>query len=205
MQAFNEFTAIAAPLPIANIDTDKILAGQFLKTTTRDGLGEKLFWSLRQDENFILNVEPWCGAGILIGLENFGCGSSREHAPWALLDFGIRCIIAPSIADIFSNNCFKNGILPIELPLIEVLELINLVSDPLRSQLTVNLCKRRIITESGEQIGFKVDERQRSNLLNGFDDILLSLAYGDEIKRFEGLYDRRFDWLGSTNDVVSDI
>ena len=153
----------------------------------------------------ILNVEPWSGAGILIGLENFGCGSSREHAPWALLDFGIRCIIAPSIADIFSNNCFKNGILPIELPLIEVLELINLVSDPLRSQMTVNLCKRRIITESGEQIGFKVDERQRSNLLNGFDDILLSLAYGDEIKRFEGLYDRRFDWLGSTNDVVSDI
>src|SRR5258707_4917 len=144
MTPFNKLDAIAAPLALSNIDTDKIIAARYLKTISRNGLGEGLFSSLREDPPFILNREPWSRSEILIALQNFGCGSSREHAPWALLDFGIRCVIAASIADIFYNNCFKNGILPIVLELDVVERLLTVAADAETSRMVVDLRTRTI-------------------------------------------------------------
>lgn len=180
MQPFTSLDAIAAPLPLANVDTDKILAGRYLKTITREGLGDKLFWSLRQEPDFVLNCAPWNNAGILVTLDNFGCGSSREHAPWALLDFGIRCIIAPSIADIFYNNCFKNGILPVVLPSEHVRHLIDLASNPATARMTVDLVTQTVAPADGSIIVFNVDTRRKEDLLNGVDEI--SRAIGEEVK-----------------------
>ena len=191
MQDFAIFSGIAAPLPIANVDTDKIFAGRFLKTVGRTGLGEHLFSGLRYYDDgterpkFILNRMPWRNASILIALENFGCGSSREHAPWALGDFGIRCVIAPSFADIFYNNCFKNFILPIALPRLQVFELLADAEDPSLCCLQVDLTGSLLSRASGESIKFEIDEYRREALLNGRDDISASLKLRPEIEAWE--------------------
>jgi len=196
MQALSTLDAIAAALPIANVDTDKILPARFLKTITREGLGDKLFWSLRQDPGFMLNRAPWDQAGILIALDNFGCGSSREHAPWALLDFGIRCIIAPSIADIFHNNCFKNGILPIVLPHDAVTMLIDLASQPQTARLRINLPDQCIATTVADQvIRFDVDAKRKADLIEGVDEIARTLGYSAAIGQHQRRRHALQPWL----------
>ncbi len=191
MQAFRTLTAIAAPLPMANVDTDKIIPARFLKTIRRTGLGQNLFDGLRygpdgaERPDFVLNRVPWRRAEILIAHENFGCGSSREHAPWALLDFGIRCVIAPSFADIFHSNCFKNGILPIRLPR-EICD--RLMADAAlgaNARLTVDLERNLVVRPDGEEIGFSIDPLRRHLLLEGLDDIGQTLLHADAIGRFE--------------------
>ncbi len=195
MQPFTRLTAVAAPLPLTNVDTDKILAGRFLKTITRQGLGEKLFWTMRQEPDFMLNRAPWDKAGILVALDNFGCGSSREHAPWALLDFGIRCIIAPSIADIFYNNCFKNGILPVMLPGPVVNRLIRLASDPATAEMTVDLAAQTVEPAGGPAIRFRVDARRKQDLLAGVDEIGRAMEREDDIAAFEARRRRERPWV----------
>ena len=190
MQPFTTLTAVAAPLPEANIDTDKIIPSRFLKTIKRTGLGLNLFDALRYQDGierpeFVLNREPYRHAGILIAHENFGCGSSREHAPWALLDFGIRCVIAPSFADIFHSNCFKNGILPIRLPR-EICDL--LMQDAAQgpnSRLTIDLERQVVVRPDGQEIGFEVDALRRHRLLEGLDDIGQTLQHGEAIDSYE--------------------
>lgn len=195
MEPFTHIDAIAAPLPLANVDTDKILAGRFLKTITRKGLGDKLFWSLRQDPGFVLNAAPWDKAGIVIALDNFGCGSSREHAPWALLDFGIRCIIAPRIADIFYNNCFKNGILPVILPQAQIDRLMALASDPATARMTVDLVAQTVASADGVVESFQVDARRKSDLIGGVDEIGRSLGHAPAIDSFEVEHRREQPWI----------
>ncbi|MEN0077323.1 MAG: 3-isopropylmalate dehydratase small subunit, partial [Paracraurococcus sp.] len=177
MQAFTTLTGIAAPLPKANVDTDQIIPARFLKSISRSGFGKNLFANFRYREDgsenpdFVLNQEPYRKAEILIAFENFGCGSSREHAPWALLDFGIRCVIAPDFADIFHNNSFKNGVLPVKLPR-EVCE--QLMEDARmggNARLTVDLEREVVVRPNGEEIPFKIDPLRRHLLLNGLDDI----------------------------------
>ena len=202
MRAFSEWKAVAAGLPIEDIDTDKIVPGRFLKTVTREGLGKALFSTLREQPGFILNRAPWDKAGILIALDNFGCGSSREHAPWALLDFGIRCIIAPSIADIFHNNCLKNGILPIILPRDAVQRLIDLAAVPTTATMAIALEPQRI-TFHGGMIEFEIEASQKENLLLGVDEIARSLTFADAIRAHEVLRDVRRPWLaGNTTALV---
>ncbi len=162
MQSFTALTAIAAPLPLANVDTDKIIPARFLKVITRTGLGKHLFDTLRfradgsENPDFVLNQEPYRHAEILIAHENFGCGSSREHAPWALLDFGIRCVIAPDFADIFHNNTFKNGILPIRLPRETCDQLMQDARLGPNARLTIDLERQVIVRPNGEEIGSKL-------------------------------------------------
>jgi 3-isopropylmalate/(R)-2-methylmalate dehydratase small subunit len=190
-ERFCTLRAVAAALPLANIDTDKILAGQFLKTISRQGLGSKLFSAMRYDvlgaerSDFVLNREPWRHAGILIALDNFGCGSSREHAPWALRDFGIRCLIAPSFADIFFNNCFKNGILPIALDRLSVEVLIADAAEPAGATLSVDLLPQTITRVNGEIIRFDLDLGRKQALLLGLDEIAQSLLFEDKITTWE--------------------
>lgn len=195
MQPFRRIDAIAAPLPMENVDTDKILAGRFLKTISREGLGEKLFWSLRQDPQFVLNRAPWDKAEILVALDNFGCGSSREHAPWALLDFGIRCIIAPSFADIFHNNCIKNGILPVTLDAPVVHHLISLLADPEQSGMIVDLETQTVVAGDGLSLCFEIDPAQRRDLLDGSDEIDKSLRYDASIASFEACRSEQAPWI----------
>jgi len=194
MQPFAKLDAIAAPLPLENVDTDKILAAQFLKTVHRAGLGKALFAALRQDPDFVLNRSPWDRAGILVAGANFGCGSSREHAPWALLDFGIRCVIAPGIADIFYNNCFKNGILPIRLPGEEVTTLMTLASDPATAPMVVDL-KAQTVTAAGCAFHFDVDAKRKNDLLNGIDEIAETLKYTPDIDRHEAMAQSQRPWM----------
>ncbi|GBR45059.1 3-isopropylmalate dehydratase small subunit [Neokomagataea thailandica] len=191
MDKFTELTAIAAPMPNENIDTDQIIPARFLKTIQRTGLGRSAFAAQRYDADgnekpdFVLNQEPYRQAEILITYDNLGCGSSREHAPWALLDFGFRCVIAPSFADIFFNNCFKNGILPIRFPR-EVCDL--LMSDARQganARLTVNLAEQVVIRPDGEKIPFEVDPFRKHLLIEGLDDIGQTLAHDQKITRFE--------------------
>ena len=203
MEPFTHLDAIAAPLPLANVDTDKILAGRFLKTISREGLGEKLFWSLRQDPAFVLNRAPWSDAGILLALDNFGCGSSREHAPWALLDFGIRCVIAPSIADIFYNNCFKNSILPVVLPVAEVNRLMALTAAPATARLTVDLPTQTIRDAEGALIRFDIDPRLERDLLEGVDEIGDTLARISTVSGERDNATARRPWL--TNLQIADL
>jgi 3-isopropylmalate/(R)-2-methylmalate dehydratase small subunit len=201
MQPFTTLTAIAAPLPLANVDTDKIIPARFLKTIRRSGLGVHLFDTLRYDEtgaeraDFILNQAPYRAANILIAHENFGCGSSREHAPWALLDFGIRCVIAPDFADIFYNNCFKNGILPIRLPR-EVCDM--LMADAGmggNARITVDLEKQVVVRPDGTQIAFTIDAHRRHLLLEGLDEIGQTLARGGAIDAFEANREKHQPWM----------
>ena len=191
MQAFTELTGVAAPLPLANVDTDKIIPARFLKTIKRTGLGVNLFDTLRYDASgqerpdFVLNQAPYRHAEVLIAHENFGCGSSREHAPWALLDFGIRCVIAPSFADIFHNNCFKNGILPVRLPR----EICDQLMDDARlggnARITVDLARQVVIRPSGEEIPFEIDAFRKHLLLNGLDDIGQTMQRAPKIDTYE--------------------
>ncbi|MGY6277418.1 3-isopropylmalate dehydratase small subunit [Methylomonas sp. MgM2] len=208
MRAFTTLTALVAPLDRANIDTDAIIPKQFLKSIRRAGFGPYLFDEWRYldhgepdmdcsnrplNKDFVLNQPQYQGAQILLTRENFGCGSSREHAPWALEDYGFRAIIAPSFADIFFNNCFKNGILPIVLPAETVDALFKELSDGY--QLTIDLAAQTITTPSGHIIPFDVDENRRHRLLNGLDDIGLTLQHADKIKAYEAERAKRAPWL----------
>ncbi len=191
MEKFTKLTGVAAPLPLINVDTDMIIPKQFLKTIKRSGLGQNLFDEMRYDENgneipdFVLNKPAYREAQILVAGENFGCGSSREHAPWALLDFGIRCVIAPSFADIFFNNCFKNGILPIVLPQEDVDKLMEDAERGANAVITVDLENQTITGPDGGEIAFEVDPFRRHCLLNGLDDIGLTLEKSAAIDAFE--------------------
>jgi len=191
MQKFVTLTGIAAVLPMINVDTDMIIPKQYLKTIKRTGLGKGLFAELRYDENgnplpeFVLHKTPYTQAKILITGENFGCGSSREHAPWALLDFGIRCLIAPSFADIFYNNCFKNGILPIALPQSEIDKLIDDAARGANATITIDLPSQEIRGPDGGVIHFDIDPFRKRCLLEGLDDIGLTLEKADAIDAFE--------------------
>jgi len=201
MIPFITLTAIAAPLPVANVDTDMILPARFLTTISRSGLGEAAFSTPRQDPDFVLNRAPWRHAGILIALDNFGCGSSREHAPWALLDFGIRCVIAPSFADIFYNNCCKNGILPIVLPAETVDRLMALAADPATAEITVNLSAQEL-RAGNRTIEFEIDRARKADLLAGTDDIARSLGFADDIDRYELRRARHAPWLPRITQIA---
>jgi 3-isopropylmalate/(R)-2-methylmalate dehydratase small subunit len=191
MQKFTTLTGIAAHLPMINVDTDMVIPKQYLKTIKRTGLGTGLFAELRYDEkgaplpDFVLHKLPYDKAVILITGENFGCGSSREHAPWALLDFGIRCLIAPSFADIFYNNCFKNGILPVTLPQVEIDKLIDDAARGANAVLTVDLEAQEIRGPDGGIIKFDIDPFRKRCLMEGLDDIGLTLEKADAIDAFE--------------------
>jgi 3-isopropylmalate/(R)-2-methylmalate dehydratase small subunit len=191
MEKFTTLTGIAAHLPMINVDTDMIIPKQYLKTIARTGLGEGLFAELRYDEagerlpDFVLHNHPYTEAQILIAGDNFGCGSSREHAPWALLDFGFRCIVAPSFADIFYNNCFKNGILPIVLPQSEIDKLIDDASRGANAVMTVDLEAQEIRGPDGGSIPFDVDPHRKRCLMEGLDDIALTIEKADAIEAFE--------------------
>ena len=198
MKKFNILKGIPANLPMLNVDTDMIIPKQFLKTTKRTGLGKSLFFEMRYDEkgnkkeNFVLNKKPYDSSTILLTGKNFGCGSSREHAPWALLDFGIRCVISPSFADIFYNNCFKNGMLPIILEQKKIEELIQYSER--KESIEVNLTKQEIIF-GNKRINFEVDEFKKKCLLNGLDDIALSLEKSDKIISFENKLKSSKPWV----------
>jgi 3-isopropylmalate/(R)-2-methylmalate dehydratase small subunit len=191
MQKFTTLTGIAAYLPMINVDTDMIIPKQYLKTIKRTGLGNGLFAELRYDEkgvplpDFVLHKPPYTEAKILITGENFGCGSSREHAPWALLDFGFSCIIAPSFADIFYNNCFKNGILPITLPQEEIDKLIDDASRGANAVITIDLAAQEIRGPDGSVIKFDIDPFRKRCLMEGLDDIGLTMEKADAIDAFE--------------------
>jgi len=208
MRAFTKITALVAPLDRANVDTDAIIPKQFLKSIRRAGFGPYLFDEWRYldhgepdmdctdrplNKDFVMNQPEYQGAEILLTRENFGCGSSREHAPWALEDFGFRAIIAPSFADIFYNNCFKNGLLPIALPADIVDSLFKELSPGYT--LTVDLAAQTITTSSGRVIGFDVDETRKYRLLNGLDDIALTLQHADKIRAYEAERAKRAPWL----------
>ena len=201
MKKFTTFTGIAAPVPAINMNTDKIIPARFLKTIKRSGLGVSLFKDLRFDPDgsekpeFVLNQAPYRDAAILLVGENFGCGSSREHAPWALLDFGIRCVIGPSFADIFYNNSFKNGLLLVTLPQAEVDALIDDAGRGANARLTVDLENQRITPTGGATIAFDIDPFRRHCLLNGLDDIGLTLAKADKIAAFEARQRVAQPWL----------
>ncbi len=200
MRAFRILTGVAAPLALANVDTDKIIPARFLKTITRSGLGKRLFDALRftpegaERPDFVLNQEPYRKAEILISFENFGCGSSREHASWALLDFGIRCVIAPSFADIFQANAFKNGILTVQLPRAICEELMADAALGANARVTVDLERQVVVRPSGEEIAFVTDPLRRRLLLDGLDDIGQTLARVQAIDAFEGAASTRSAW-----------
>lgn len=203
MDTFKVLKGIAAPMPMVNVDTDMIMPKQFLKTIKRTGLGTAIFFDARYDDSgaekpdFVLNKPAYRNAKILVAGANFGCGSSREHAPWGILDFGIRCVIAPSFADIFYNNCFKNGILCITLPQADVDRLTKLAQsgNTAGGEFTIDLENRTITASDGSVTTFDVDATRRHNLLNGLDDIGLTLQHLDKIKTFEDKQKREQPWL----------
>jgi 3-isopropylmalate/(R)-2-methylmalate dehydratase small subunit len=201
MQAFTKLTGIAAPLPKANVDTDQIIPARFLKSISRLGFGKNLFANFRfkedgsENPDFVLNQEPYRKAEVLIAFENFGCGSSREHAPWALLDFGIRCVIAPDFADIFHNNCFKNGVLPVRLPR-EICE--KLMEDAKmggNARISVELERQVVVRPNGEEIPFQIDPLRRHLMLNGLDDIGQTMQHAPAIDSFESRQRAAQPWL----------
>jgi 3-isopropylmalate/(R)-2-methylmalate dehydratase small subunit len=199
MEKFELLTGIAAPLPMINVDTDMIIPKQFLKTIKRSGLGKNLFHELRYDmqgnikNDFVLNWDPYKQASILVAGDNFGCGSSREHAPWSLLDFGFKCIIAPSFADIFYNKCFKNGILPIRLDQKTVDVLMDQANQ--KKHLTINLKDQLIILEDGNTIEFQIDPFRKKCLLEGLDDIGLTLQKKEKIDQYEASLKNTHPWI----------
>ena len=198
MQKFNKLKSIPAYLPIVNIDTDMIIPKQFLKTIKRTGLGKNLFFEMRYDDkgkeitDFVLNKNPFNNSKILIAGKNFGCGSSREHAPWALLDFGITCVISSSFADIFYSNCFKNGILPIILHDEKIKELSEYTKR--KEEISIDLNEEKIVFGNNET-KFKVDSFKKKCLLEGLDDIALSLKKSDKIKNFEKNLKVKKPWI----------
>ena len=199
MEKFITLKGIAAPLPMINVDTDMIIPKQFLKTIKRSGLGKNLFHELRFDiqgnikNDFVLNWDPYKKATILIAGDNFGCGSSREHAPWSLLDFGFKCIIAPSFADIFYNNCFKNGILPIRLDQEKVNILMTEAKN--KNQLTINLDEQKIILADENVVEFVIDPFRKKCLIEGLDDIALTLQKKDKISKYEESIKLSHPWI----------
>ena len=201
MDKFTTLTGVAAPLPMANVDTDKIIPARFLKTIKRTGLGVHLFDTLRFDADgkerpeFVLNQGPYRKAEILIAHENFGCGSSREHAPWALLDFGIRCVIAPDFADIFHNNTFKNGILPIRLPREICDQLMEDAKQGDNARLTIDLEEQVVVRPNGEKIKFEIDPFRKHLLLNGLDDIGQTLQHAPAIDGYEQRQTQEKSWM----------
>ena len=201
MQKFDQLTGVAAPLNILNIDTDMIIPKQFLKTIKRSGLGANLFDEMRftQDgeeiADFVLNREPYRGAEIIVAGDNFGCGSSREHAPWALLDFGIRCVISTSFADIFYNNCFKNGILPITVSADDRDALMADAADVENPELSIDLETQTIRRPNGVEVSFDIDPFRKQCLLEGLDDIGLTLEKGGSIDSFEATRAEEKPWL----------
>ena len=198
MKKFNILKGIPANLPMINVDTDMIIPKQFLKTIKRTGLGKGLFFEMRHDETgkkiqeFVLNKKPYNNSPILLVGKNFGCGSSREHAPWALLDFGIKCVIGPSFADIFYNNCFKNGMLPIILDEKKIEELIQYSRR--KENIEINLMKQEIIF-GNKRIKFEVDSFNKNCLLNGLDDIAMSLEHSDKISSYEDKNKKNRPWV----------
>jgi len=198
MKKFNTLKGIPANLPMINVDTDMIIPKQFLKTIKRTGLGKSLFFEMRYDEqgkkvdNFVLNKEPYNRSAILLAGKNFGCGSSREHAPWALLDFGIKCVISPSFADIFYNNCFKNGMLPIVLDQKQLEELIEYSER--KEAIEINLTEQKIKL-GNKIISFEVDAFKKKCLLNGLDDIALSLEKSNKITSYEKNIQKTKPWM----------
>ena len=201
MDKFKTLTGVAAPLPMINVDTDKIIPKQFLKTIKRSGLGKSLFFEMRYDDagkekpDFVLNKPAYRNAKILVAGENFGCGSSREHAPWALLDFGIRCVISEGFADIFYNNCFKNGILPIKLPREQIAKLFEDAERGANATLTVDLERQTIEGPDGGSIPFEIDPFRKHLLLNGLDDVGLTMQKKPKIDSFEEQQRRAQPWL----------
>lgn len=201
MEKFTKISGIAAPLPLINVDTDMIIPKQFLKTIKRSGLGVNLFDEMRYDDDrneipdFVLNKPQYRDAEILVAGDNFGCGSSREHAPWALLDFGIRCVIAPSYADIFFSNCFKNGILPIVLPQEQVDILMKDAEKGSNARIEVDLEAQTITSSDGEVFSFEVDPFKKHCLINGLDDIGLTLEKADSIKSYESRLSAERPWV----------
>ncbi len=201
MEKFETLTGVAAPLPIVNIDTDMIIPKQFLKTIKRTGLGSALFHEMRTNDDgsentdFVLNKPAYRNAKIVIAGDNFGCGSSREHAPWALLDFGIRCVISTSFADIFYNNCFKNGILPIQVSEDELDTLMHASERGANFTLTIDLEKQEIHGLESGDIAFKIDAFRKHCLMNGLDDIGLTMAKEGQIDTFEGKMGESRPWV----------
>ena len=201
MDKFDTLTGVAAPLPLVNVDTDMIIPKQFLKTIKRSGLGKNLFDEMRYDRegnenpDFVLNKAQYREAEILVAGDNFGCGSSREHAPWAIKDFGIRCVIAPSYADIFYNNCFKNGILPIVLPQEQVDVLMKDAEKGSNARITVDLEAQTVTSADGEVFAFELDPFKKHCLLNGLDDIGLTLARETSIDAFEAQAAQARPWV----------
>ncbi|HWY63537.1 MAG TPA: 3-isopropylmalate dehydratase small subunit [Rhizomicrobium sp.] len=201
MEAFKTLEGIAAPLNMINVDTDMIIPKQYLKTIHRTGLGKALFDELRfntdgsEKPDFVLNKPAYRKAQILVAGDNFGCGSSREHAPWALLDFGIRCVIATSFADIFYNNCFKNGILPIRLPQAEVDKLMDDAERGSNARISIDLEKQEIRGPDGGMIAFEVDAFRKQCLLNGWDDIDLTLRSEEKISAYEKQHHAQAPWV----------
>ena len=200
MDKFTTLTGVAAPMPLVNIDTDMIIPKQFLKTIQRSGLGKNLFDEMRYTQDgqeiadFVLNKPAYRKAEIIVAGDNFGCGSSREHAPWALLDFGIRCVVSTSFADIFFNNCFKNGILPIVMPQDVVDVLMQDAQRGENARMTVNLEEQTITTSDGQSFGFEVDAFRKHCLLNGLDDIGLTLEKAASIDAFEAKNGQARPW-----------
>jgi 3-isopropylmalate/(R)-2-methylmalate dehydratase small subunit len=201
MDKFSKLSGIAAPMPLVNIDTDMIIPKQFLKTIKRSGLGVNLFDEMRYDDDgqeiadFVLNKSQYRNAEILIAGENFGCGSSREHAPWAIKDFGIKCVVSTSFADIFFNNCFKNGILPIALPQEQVDALMKDAEKGENARVEVDLEAQTISTSDGETFSFEVDAFKKHCLLNGLDDIGLTMAKEGSISVYEENRAQSFPWM----------
>jgi 3-isopropylmalate/(R)-2-methylmalate dehydratase small subunit len=204
MEKFTQLTGVAAPLDMINVDTDMIIPKQFLKTIQRTGLGRHAFSEMRylddgsENPEFVLNKPAYRNAKILVAGENFGCGSSREHAPWALLDFGIRCVIAPSFADIFYNNCFKNGILPIVLPQEDVDKLMDDANRGANATITVDLDNQRITGPDGGEVRFEIDPFRKHCLVNGLDEIGLSLERKDAIAAHEARRRSQTPWLDTS-------
>ncbi len=204
MEKFNILTGVAAPMNKINVDTDMIIPKQFLKTIVRAGLGKHLFDEMRYDragneiQDFVLNRSAYRNAQILVAGDNFGCGSSREHAPWALLDFGIRCVISTSFADIFYNNCFKNGILPVKVSKEDLDTLMDNAERGANATLTVNLVSQTISGPDGDEISFEIDTFKKHCLINGLDDIGLSMEKKDQIESYEDKIKTSQPWLFAT-------
>jgi len=203
MKKFTTMTGVAAPLPMINIDTDMIIPKQFLKTITRSGLGKSLFFEMRYDDdgkelpNFVLNQKPYRNAEIIVAGDNFGCGSSREHAPWALQDFGIRAVIAPSFADIFFGNCYKNGMLPIVLPQEQIDVLMADAAADNSRVLTIDLPNQKVVRANGESFSFEINPSSKLQLVEGLDEIGQTLQRNAEIASFEQRQSLSQPWLWS--------